>query len=111
MTAALSLALFQSAFRLGVPRVVVARMLLNVLADYLIGLVPLLGDAGDFLFKANRRNLDLLGRHASVPRRPSLGDWLVVGGAAAVFAAMVVGTVLLGTAVLRGLWNLLTALF
>lgn len=38
----------------------VARMIGNVLIDYLVGAVPVAGDLFDFAFKANRRNLDLL---------------------------------------------------
>lgn len=107
VTAALSLALFQRALRLGVPRVVVARMFLNVLLDFLVGLVPLVGDAADFLFKANRRNLELLRRYAAGPRRPNAGDWLMVTGVALVMAGLVAGTIVLGATLLGALWSLL----
>jgi hypothetical protein len=46
--------------RLGVSKWTLFRMLGNVSLDFLIGLVPLLGDVGDIAFKANRRNLRLL---------------------------------------------------
>ncbi len=42
----------------------VFRMLTNVLLDFVIGLVPLLGDAGDLVFKSNRRNFVLFKRAA-----------------------------------------------
>ena len=54
--------------RLGAPRSVLLRMLVNLLLDYLVGAVPVLGDLFDFGFKANRRNLDLL-RRALAARR------------------------------------------
>lgn len=38
-------------------------MLKNIFLDWLIGLVPLLGDLFDFSWKANRRNLALLKDH------------------------------------------------
>jgi hypothetical protein len=80
-----------SALKHGVPGVTIARMGVNIALDYVIGLVPLLGDLGDFAFKANRRNLELLRRHALAQRKASPGDYLVVGGVAlglgALFAA------------------------
>lgn len=80
-----------SALKHGVPGVTIARMGVNIALDYVIGLVPFLGDLGDFAFKANRRNFELLRRHALAKRTASAGDYLVVGGVAlglgALFAA------------------------
>jgi hypothetical protein len=36
-------------------------MLLNVGVDFLVGEIPVLGDLFDFAFKANQRNLLILG--------------------------------------------------
>jgi hypothetical protein len=49
--------------RLGVPKRTLARMIANVGFDFIIGLVPLLGDLGDFAWKANRRNARMLHAH------------------------------------------------
>jgi Domain of unknown function (DUF4112) len=49
--------------RLGVPKRTLARMIANVGFDYIIGLVPLLGDLGDIAWKANRRNAHILRDH------------------------------------------------
>jgi hypothetical protein len=38
-------------------------MLVNVALDGVIGAVPLLGDAFDVMWRANRRNMALLQRH------------------------------------------------
>lgn len=38
-------------------------MFFNLLLDAVVGTVPVAGDAFDFYFKANRRNLALLERH------------------------------------------------
>jgi hypothetical protein len=38
-------------------------MLFHVLLDWLIGLIPLVGDIFDIAYKANRRNIELLKRH------------------------------------------------
>jgi hypothetical protein len=63
---------------LGVPRVVQARMLINVAIDAVVGAVPLFGDLFDFAWKANHRNLDLLELHGREDRRPAPGDWAFV---------------------------------
>lgn len=47
-------------FIFGVPRTILGYMLLNVLIDCVVGIVPLIGDFLDNLFKSNLRNLSLL---------------------------------------------------
>ena len=53
------------AWRQKVPRRVIGRMVLNLWLDGVLGSIPLLGDTFDLVFKANRRNLTLLERHAT----------------------------------------------
>ena len=60
---ALSCYLLYEAHRLGVPRLLFARMVGNVLLEGTIGAVPLAGDAFDVMFRANRRNVALLREH------------------------------------------------
>jgi hypothetical protein len=45
-----------------VPKAVAARMAANVLLDIAVGSIPFVGDAFDAVFKANTRNLKLLGQ-------------------------------------------------
>ncbi|MGB6342145.1 MAG: DUF4112 domain-containing protein [Xanthobacteraceae bacterium] len=59
----LSFYLLYEARRLGVPRLLLARMLGNVLLEGAVGVVPLAGDAFDVFFRANRRNVALLRSH------------------------------------------------
>ncbi len=59
----LSCYLLYEAHRLGVPRLLLARMVGNVLLEGVVGVVPLAGDAFDVFFRANRRNVALLRRH------------------------------------------------
>ena len=42
---------------------VLARMVINVLIDALVGSIPLIGDIFDIAFKANMRNLRLMQQH------------------------------------------------
>jgi hypothetical protein len=73
-----------TALRLRVHPVVVARMLINLALDSMIGSVPLIGWIGDFFFRAHSKNLRLLEERA--PSGEARGsDWLVVGAAASLF--------------------------
>ena len=77
------------AVRLRIPKVVIARMMLNTGLDLLVGAVPLLGDLFDAGFKANLRNLSLLERHAHTSRSPTRGDYLFVAGCILAVALLV----------------------
>lgn len=71
--ALISLYIVAEAWRLGVRKRTIARMLGNVALDSLFGAVPLAGDLFDFLWKSNARNLRLaerdLARLALQPRQ------------------------------------------
>jgi hypothetical protein len=73
-----SLFLLWHGARLRVPKVVLARMVLNVVIDAGVGAIPVLGDLFDFAWKANVWNLALLEKHATTGQRASSGDWLFV---------------------------------
>jgi hypothetical protein len=60
---ALSSYIVMEAWRLGVPPQVLVRMIANIVIDSAVGAVPIAGDLFDFVWKANRRNVDLLLRH------------------------------------------------
>lgn len=47
----------------GLPRPLYSRMVSNVIFDFVIGLIPFLGDVADALYKCNTRNVVLLERH------------------------------------------------
>jgi len=60
ITTTLSLFIVYEAYQLGAPGHVIVRMLGNVAVDGALGAVPLVGDAFDALWRANRRNVRLL---------------------------------------------------
>lgn len=75
-----SLSLFALAVRLRVPKVVLARMLVNIAIDALVGSIPLIGDAFDVVFRANKKNLELIERYRNAPGGPAKPfDYVVVG--------------------------------
>jgi hypothetical protein len=63
LASVLSCYLLYEARRLGVPRLLFARMVGNVVLEGAVGAVPIAGDAFDVFFRANRRNVALLRAH------------------------------------------------
>ncbi len=63
VTAAMGAYIVWEGRNLGMSRWQLARMSGNILFDTLIGAVPLAGDALDFFFKSNSRNLKIIKRH------------------------------------------------
>jgi hypothetical protein len=70
ITTAVALYIVNEARALGAPRLLIARMLVNVALDGVVGAVPLVGDVFDVAFRANRRNIALLREHLDGGRRP-----------------------------------------
>ena len=66
------------AARRGLPKILLARMSLNILINEIIGIIPGLGDAFSFWFKSNKRNYQLLLAHTATPQRAHASDWVFV---------------------------------
>ena len=77
-----------AAWARGAPYVTIARMLINLALDVIIGTVPLFGDIFDIAWKANRRNYALLTQHLEQPHRNHWRDWLFLAGVALVVCAI-----------------------
>lgn len=77
------------ASRMGFPKVVVARMLMNTTIDLVVGAIPFLGDAFDLWFKSNTRNIGLAREWLERPDRSTRGEWLAI----LLIVAMLVGMV------------------
>ena len=75
--------------------VVIARMLMNLTFDMVLGIIPVVGDVADFAFKANERNVALLLDRSSSGGRATARDWMIVAAAALLLVA-VIGLVIYG---------------
>lgn len=95
-SAMVSLVLIFMSARRGVPKVVLARMAANVLANAALDSVPVVGDFLSIFFRSNARNYELLQKHAGPSRPSTAGDWLFL---AALLAALltVVGLMIVGS--------------
>lgn len=77
------------AARRKVSPVIIARMLMNLAADAVLGFIPFIGDLFDFGFKAHTRNLQLLEDTSLHGGRATAKDWAMVIGAALAFIAVI----------------------
>ena len=95
VTTASSVALLWVAWKRELPYPVMARMIGNLAVDAIVGAVPILGDLFDLVFKANRRNLDLIEQYSGGRREASRsGKAFLILLAAAVIAILVTSIVL-----------------
>ena len=69
--------------------VIIARMLMNLALDAVIGVLPIVGDVADAAFKANDKNLALLEQRPT--GRASPRDWLILVGAVLATVAIIGG--------------------
>ena len=61
--AVMGLYMVWAARNLGMPKRAMVKMAGNVGFDWVIGLIPGVGDAADFFFRSNTRNLKIIRRH------------------------------------------------
>lgn len=111
-TAVVGFGIVVSAIRRGAKLSLVWRMVMHLGIDFLLGVVPLVGDVFDVAFKANRRNLELLKAHALAvsegqPRRSRFADVALIALVATTLAALVALPMLL----VFWLWGVLSAAF
>ncbi|NEO52073.1 MAG: DUF4112 domain-containing protein [Okeania sp. SIO3B5] len=63
---------------MGLPRETLIRMAYNIVFDYLVGIVPVLGDLFDVAWKANSKNMDIMEAHLESPKNSkSASRWFV----------------------------------
>src|ERR1041384_7628684 len=101
--AMISMLIVMRAVQAGIPRIAVARMMTNVAIDSLIGAIPVLGDAFDFAYKANLKNLRIYEQSLSSERAGEARHWgffiALFGGLVAAIALAVYGVMALMRAI------------
>jgi hypothetical protein len=81
--------------RYGVPKITLLRMAFNIGLDYLVGTIPLIGDAFDFVWKANKQNVDLIRERAKGRGEGTTSDYLFVIGIILGLIVLLVGSILI----------------
>jgi hypothetical protein len=68
-------------------------MALNIGIDYLVGSIPLLGDAFDFFWKANKKNMDLIRTRATGKGKGTRSDYLFIFGLIGLLILILLGSI------------------
>jgi Domain of unknown function (DUF4112) len=92
------------AAQFGIPRIVLGRMVVNLLVDLAVGAIPLLGDLFDFVIRSNSRNLALFRRHALDPDASTRGEQAFFVG----LFLLLVGLIWLTVMAVGAVWEFLT---
>lgn len=92
--------LIVAAFVRGVPKVVLARMVLNVAIETAAGSIPFFGNLFDIAWRANRRNYKLLAGSIAEPTRHTASSWLFLAALCLALAALMLIPMLLAAWIL-----------
>jgi Domain of unknown function (DUF4112) len=96
------------AAQLGVPKIILARMGINIAINTLLGAVPIFGDIASIWYRSNVKNVELLQRYLSRPsKRAETRDWLFVIALIAGLLLLMAGIVVLAIWLFKQIWNLL----
>jgi hypothetical protein len=95
ISALISMVIVVRAVQAGIPRVAVARMMTNIAIDTLVGAIPIVGDAFDFAYKSNLKNLRIYEQALADQRSATARHWgyfiALFTGVVAIIAFVVVG--------------------
>jgi len=95
--------------RYGVPKITLVRMAFNIGLDYIVGTIPFVGDAFDFVWKANKQNMDLIRTRATGEGKGTTSDYAFVIGLILLLVGILVASILISVyliyAILRQLFT------
>jgi hypothetical protein len=108
LTSVASFYILIAGVRYGVPKITLLRMAFNIGLDYVVGAIPFVGDAFDFVWKANKQNMDLIRARAAGHGKGTTSDYLFVFALIGLLIALLIGSILLSIYVI---WAIAFGLF
>lgn len=93
--------------RYGVPKITLLRMAINIGLDYAIGAIPFIGDAFDFFYKSNQRNMELLRERATGHGKGTISDWIFLFVIIGILISILILSVVISIFILTSLLALL----
>ena len=94
--------------RYGVPKITLLRMAFNIGLDYLVGSIPFIGDAFDFVWKANKMNMNLIRTRAAGHGKGKTSDYVFVVGLIVLLVGVLVGSIFVSVYVIAWLFMAIT---
>jgi hypothetical protein len=86
--------------RYGVPKITLLRMAFNIGIDYFVGSIPVIGDAFDFVWKANQKNMDLIRARGAGLGEGTTSDYVFLAVLFAVLLGLLIGSILVSAYVI-----------
>jgi hypothetical protein len=109
LTSLMSFYILIAGVRYGVPKITLLRMAFNIGLDYLVGTIPFIGDAFDFVWKANKQNMDLIRERATGKNVATTGDYIFVFAIILLLIGVLIGSIVVSVLILgtifKGLWD------
>ena len=87
----ISLYIMRSGIKMGVPRETIIRMFVNVVLEFLIGCLPIVGDLFDATWKSNQRNVKLIENSVMVDEENTIFGYFLIG----ILISVLVGVIIL----------------
>jgi hypothetical protein len=86
--------------RYGVPKITLLRMAFNIAIDYLIGSIPVIGDAFDFVWKSNKMNMNLIRARATGKGKGTSSDYIFIFGLIGLLILILIGSIAVSCVIL-----------
>ncbi|MBL0011746.1 MAG: DUF4112 domain-containing protein [Nitrosomonas sp.] len=92
------------AAQMGAPKSILLKMAFNIGFDAVLGIVPVVGDVSDLIWKANQRNVQLLNDYLNQPEKTVIHSRLFVGILGLLGFGLMILIGFFGFLVMRWLW-------
>lgn len=106
LTSIASFYILFAAVRYGVPKITLLRMAMNIGIDYVIGSIPVVGDAFDFVWKSNQMNMNLIRERASGRGEGKTSDYVFVFALIGLLIVVLLGSILVSAFII---WWVITS--
>lgn len=95
--------------RYGVPKITLLRMAFNIGVDYIVGAIPFVGDAFDFIWKSNKKNMALIRERATGTDKGTKADYLFVFAIIGLLIFLLLGSIFVSLYIIGSIfWEIFT---
>jgi len=100
LTSLASFYILLAGVRYGVPKITLLRMAVNIGIDYLLGTIPIVGDAFDFFWKSNDMNMRLIRERATGKGKGSKSDYVFIFVLIGLLILLLIGSIVASVVIL-----------